>query len=105
MRKNATFIFFLGIKPEENAVKAAKNGKKVAQKQGGLSILSPNAPKAIKPYQKKSPRIGDINFSYFLYFIFQHITKKKGRNKFAPVVADKCINFKKRDNLQNKENH
>ncbi|MBQ8212894.1 MAG: hypothetical protein IJZ80_02700 [Clostridia bacterium] len=51
MRKNATFIYFLVIKTEENAVKATKNGKK-SRKSRGLSILSPNTPKAMKPYQK-----------------------------------------------------
>ena len=57
MRKNVTFRSFLVIKAEENALKPAKNGKK-SRKSGGLSILSPNAPKAIKPYQKSRRELG-----------------------------------------------
>ena len=52
MRKNATFISFLGIKPEENAVKAAKNGKKVAQKQGGYQFCRRKHQKQYNPIKK-----------------------------------------------------
>ncbi len=96
IEKKCHFYFLFGYKTGRKRRESRKKWKKSRAKAGGLSILSPNAPQSNKALSKKLPRIGDINFSYFLYFIFQHITKKKGRNKFAPVVADKCINFKKK---------
>ena len=60
MRKNATFVSFLGIKPEENAVRAAKKGKKVAQKQEGYQFCR-RMPQSNKPLSKKSPKTGDVD--------------------------------------------
>ena len=40
MRKNATFISFFGIKPEENVVRAAKNGKKSRKSRRTINFVA-----------------------------------------------------------------
>ena len=62
MRKNATFIYFLVIKTEENAVKAAKNGKKSRKSRGAINFVA-ECPKSNEVLSKKSPRTEDVKFS------------------------------------------
>ena len=60
MRKNATFISFFGIKPEENVVRAAKNGKKSRKSRGAINFVA-EYPQSNKTLSKKSPKTGDVD--------------------------------------------
>ena len=50
--KKRHFYPLFGYKTGRKRRESRKKWKKSRAKAGGLSILSPNAPKAIKPYQK-----------------------------------------------------